>query len=186
MTVLVYIPKSWYQANALMGAGFICVSRQQRSPHFIPASDAKPWPSAAAAALMVKPSRLDCRSLDLCKNEASTLSGSRHAASAALLCLVPKDVSCTDGSAGARILPEQLGTMMEDMTAPARPHTDQGPAVDTLPHSLLGACAMIGRLAAQRVTPLFESAVAVIAPCALDRVPVRHDSWTSTPRCRLY
>ena len=40
---------------------------------------------------------------------------------------------------------------------------------------------MIGGLAAQRVTPLFESAVAVIAPCALNRVSVKDDSWTSTP-----
>ena len=118
-----------------MGAGCICISQQHWYLHLLPASDAKPWPSAAAAALMVKPSRLDSRSLDLCWNEASTLPERRHAASAALLCLVPKDVSCTDGSAGARILPEQLGTMMEDMAAPARPHTDLGPAVDTLAHS---------------------------------------------------
>ena len=113
------------------------MSRKHRSLHLIPASDAKPWPSAAAAALMVKPSRLDSRSLDLCWNAASALSERRHAASAALLWLVLQEVSCTGGSAGARILPEQLGTMMEGMTAPARPHTDLGPAVDTFAHSFL-------------------------------------------------
>lgn len=103
-----------------MGAGCICIGRQHRSLYLIPASDAKPWPSAAAAALIVKPSRLDSRSLDLCWKEASILSGRRHTESAAFLCLVPMEVSCTGGSAGANILPEQLGTMMEDMTAPAR------------------------------------------------------------------
>ena len=118
-----------------MGAGCTCISEQLRPPHSIPASDAKPWPSAAAAALVVKPSRLDSRSLDLCWNEASTLSGRRHATSAALLRFVPKEVSCTGGNAGARTLPEQLGTMIEGMTTPVRPHTDHGRAADTFAHS---------------------------------------------------
>ena len=169
-----------------MGGGCIYISKQQRSLHLIPASDAKPWPSAAAAALMVKLSRLDSRSLNLCWNEASTLSGRRHAASAALLCLVPEGSELHRRKCWCKNSARTAGHHDGRHDRPcSTPHRSR-PSSGHLSPQLLGACAMIGGLAAQRVTPLFESGSAVIAPCALNRVSVRDDSWTSTPLCRLH
>jgi len=84
----------------------------------VPASDAKPWPSAAAAALMVKPWRLDnCFASPWCIH-ASDLLDAMFEATFALAHLVQKALRCTTELIGASILPEELGAMMEDMMAP--------------------------------------------------------------------
>ena len=84
----------------------------------VPASDAKPWPSAAAAALMVKPWRLDnCFASPWCIH-ASDLLEAMLEATFPLAQLVQKALRCPTELLGASILPEELGAMMEDMMAP--------------------------------------------------------------------